>query len=147
MFSAFQWNCFNLVDTCNIALILFLKCDVTKFRIPPRACHTMSHFLNPSTPLNVWRNLWIPPLHVDILFQISFYYSIIKCICVIFYRILPCLMKEFVNPTMVPFVLPNVLLVSENCSKEEFSQHILPHLRPVMKMQDPIQVTYSVLCD
>ncbi|KAJ9582023.1 hypothetical protein L9F63_003606, partial [Diploptera punctata] len=56
------------------------------------------------------------------------------------YRILPCLMKEFVNPTMVPFVLPNVLLVSENCSKEEFSQHILPHLKPVMKMQDPIQI-------
>ncbi|PNF41917.1 SCY1-like protein 2 [Cryptotermes secundus] len=56
------------------------------------------------------------------------------------YRILPCLMKEFVNPTMVPFVLPNVLLVAENCSKEEYSQHILPHLKPVMKMQDPIQI-------
>ena len=26
---------FNLVYTCNIALILFFKCDVTKFRIPP----------------------------------------------------------------------------------------------------------------
>ncbi|KDR18011.1 hypothetical protein L798_07802, partial [Zootermopsis nevadensis] len=56
------------------------------------------------------------------------------------YRILPCLMKEFVNPTMVPFVLPNILLVTQNCSKEEYSQHILPHLKPVMKMQDPIQI-------
>ncbi|XP_069689462.1 SCY1-like protein 2 isoform X1 [Periplaneta americana] len=56
------------------------------------------------------------------------------------YRVLPCLMKEFVNPTMVPFVLPNVLLVSENCSKDEFTQHVLPHLKPVMKMQDPIQI-------
>ncbi|GLH08809.1 SCY1-like protein 2 [Gryllus bimaculatus] len=27
------------------------------------------------------------------------------------YRILPCLVKEFVNPTMVPFVLPNILLI------------------------------------
>ena len=35
LFNAFQWNCFNLVYTCNIALILFLKCDFTKFRIPP----------------------------------------------------------------------------------------------------------------
>ena len=35
MFIAFQWNCFNLVYTCNIALFLFLKCGVTKFRIPP----------------------------------------------------------------------------------------------------------------
>ncbi|XP_067000807.2 SCY1-like protein 2 [Anabrus simplex] len=56
------------------------------------------------------------------------------------YRILPCLVKEFVNPSMVPFVLPNVLLIAENCSKEEFYQHILPHLKPVMKMQDPIQI-------
>ena len=42
LFNAFQWNCFNLVYTCNIALILFLKCDVTKFRIPPPPCHTLS---------------------------------------------------------------------------------------------------------
>ena len=51
MFNAFQWNCFNLVDTCNTALILFLKCDVTKFRIPPplvTQCHTSS---TPSPPL------------------------------------------------------------------------------------------------
>jgi SCY1-like protein 2 len=49
-------------------------------------------------------------------------------------------MKEFVNPTMVPFVLPNVLLVAEDCSRDEYAQHILSHLKPVMKMQDPIQV-------
>ena len=59
MFNAFQWNCFNLVYTCNIALIIILKCDVTKFRAPP-LCHTMSHFVDPS-PLNVWRNLWMVP--------------------------------------------------------------------------------------
>jgi SCY1-like protein 2 len=56
------------------------------------------------------------------------------------HRILPCLMKEFVNPTMVPFVLPNVLLVTENCSRDEYLQHILPHLKPVMKLQEPIQI-------
>ena len=27
MCNAFQWNCFNLVYKCNIALILFFKCD------------------------------------------------------------------------------------------------------------------------
>ena len=35
----------NLVDTCNIALILFLKYDITKFRIPApfvTKCHTSS---------------------------------------------------------------------------------------------------------
>lgn len=55
-------------------------------------------------------------------------------------RILPCLSKEFVNPTMVPFVLPNVLLMAEKCSKEEFCQKVLPGLKPVMKIQEPIQV-------
>uniref|UniRef100_A0A1B6KRA0 Protein kinase domain-containing protein n=1 Tax=Graphocephala atropunctata TaxID=36148 RepID=A0A1B6KRA0_9HEMI len=56
------------------------------------------------------------------------------------YRVIPCLVKEFVNPTMVPFVLPNVLSIAENCTKGEFSQLILPHLKPVMKMTDPIQI-------
>ena len=56
-----QCNCFNLVDTCKIALILFLKCAVTKFRIPPplvTQCHTSS---TSSAPLNMWCNLWMPP--------------------------------------------------------------------------------------
>ncbi|KAI8421432.1 hypothetical protein MSG28_009499, partial [Choristoneura fumiferana] len=59
-------------------------------------------------------------------------------ICI--YRILPCLTKEFVNSPMVPFVLPNVLLIAENSSKEEFVKYILPVLKPVMMIQDPIQV-------
>ncbi|XP_028172780.1 SCY1-like protein 2 [Ostrinia furnacalis] len=59
-------------------------------------------------------------------------------ICI--YRILPCLSKEFVNPPMVPFVLPNVLLIAENSTKEEFIKYILPVLKPVMMIQDPIQI-------
>lgn len=56
------------------------------------------------------------------------------------YRILPCLVKEFVNPPMIPFVLPNVLLIAENCNSQEFTKHILPHLKVVFKIQDPIQI-------
>lgn len=56
------------------------------------------------------------------------------------YRILPCLTKEFVNPTMVPFVLQNVLLIAENCTPKDFTKNILPSLRPVMKIQEPIQI-------
>lgn len=56
------------------------------------------------------------------------------------YRILPCLTKEFVNPPMVPFVLPNVLLIAENSTKEEYTKYILPVLKPVMLIQDPIQI-------
>ena len=63
MLNACQWNFFHSVDTYNIALIPFLKCDVAKFRIlPTPSCHTMLHFdlLRPP-PLNVWLILWMPP--------------------------------------------------------------------------------------
>lgn len=59
---------------------------------------------------------------------------------VVVYRILPALTSEFVNPDMVPFVLPNVLLIAEECTKEEYVRLILPDLTPVFKQQEPIQV-------
>ncbi|XP_036311640.1 SCY1-like protein 2 isoform X2 [Pipistrellus kuhlii] len=59
---------------------------------------------------------------------------------VIVQRILPCLTSEFVNPDMVPFVLPNVLMIAEECTKEEYVKLILPDLGPVFKQQEPIQI-------
>lgn len=41
---------------------------------------------------------------------------------------------------MIPFVLPNVLLIAENCTSQEYVKHVLIHLRPVMKITDPIQI-------
>ncbi|XP_061662993.1 SCY1-like protein 2 [Syngnathoides biaculeatus] len=59
---------------------------------------------------------------------------------VVVYRILPCLTSEFVNPDMVPFVLPNVLLIAEECTKDEYVRLILPDLAPVFQQQEPIQI-------
>ena len=56
------------------------------------------------------------------------------------HRVLPCLSKEFVNPPMIPFVLPNVLLIAEGCSNQEYVKNILVHLKPVMKISEPIQI-------
>ena len=56
------------------------------------------------------------------------------------HRVVPCLAKEFVNPTMVPFVLPSVLAIAEEASAKDFVAFILPLLKPVMKLTDPIQV-------
>jgi SCY1-like protein 2 len=56
------------------------------------------------------------------------------------YRILPCLVKEFVNPPMIPFVLPNVLQICESCTEKEYETEVWPHLKPVMKITDPIQI-------
>ena len=41
---------------------------------------------------------------------------------------------------MVPFVLPSVLTIAEEASQKDFVAHILPSLKPVMKITDPIQV-------
>ncbi|XP_077450185.1 SCY1-like protein 2 isoform X2 [Stigmatopora argus] len=59
---------------------------------------------------------------------------------VVVYRILPVLSSEFINPDMVPFVLPNVLLIAEECTKDEYIRLILPDLTPVFKQQEPIQI-------
>lgn len=59
---------------------------------------------------------------------------------VIIYRVLPALTSEFVNPDMVPFVLPNVLLIAEECTKEEYVRLVLPDLTPVFKQQEPVQI-------
>uniref|UniRef100_A0AAQ5XAI6 Protein kinase domain-containing protein n=1 Tax=Amphiprion ocellaris TaxID=80972 RepID=A0AAQ5XAI6_AMPOC len=59
---------------------------------------------------------------------------------VVVYRILPALTSEFVNPDMVPFVLPNVLLIAEECTKDEYVRLILPDLTPVFKQQEPVQI-------
>lgn len=56
------------------------------------------------------------------------------------YRVLPCLVNEFVNPQMVPFVLPNVLLIAENATNKEYMKYVWVHLKPVMKIQEPIQI-------
>ncbi|KAK7075289.1 SCY1-like protein 2 [Halocaridina rubra] len=64
-------------------------------------------------------------------------------VCVL--RIVPCLMKECINSTMVPFVLPVILLVAERATKEEFIDHILPHLKPIMKLTEPIQIMLQLM--
>ena len=63
-----------------------------------------------------------------------------------FRSVLPCLAKEFVNPAMIPFVLPNTMLIAENSSKEEYVEHILPLISPVMKIQEPVQVSGHGSC-
>lgn len=41
---------------------------------------------------------------------------------------------------MVPFILPCALFIAQEASKENYVAHILPHLKPVMKIQEPVQV-------
>ena len=56
------------------------------------------------------------------------------------HRVMPCLATEFVNASMVPFILPCAMQIAMDASKENFVAHILPYLKPVMKIQEPVQI-------
>ncbi|XP_066275776.1 SCY1-like protein 2 [Branchiostoma lanceolatum] len=64
---------------------------------------------------------------------------------VLLQRVLPCLTQEFVNPDMIPFVLPNVLLIADDCSNEEYTRLVLPQLKPVFKVSEPVQIVIILL--
>lgn len=41
---------------------------------------------------------------------------------------------------MIPFILPNVLLIAEDSTMDEYARLVLPVLIPVFRVQEPIQV-------
>lgn len=55
-------------------------------------------------------------------------------------RVLTCLAKELHHKEMIPFILPNIILVGEEATTEEYVTHVQPLLLPLMAIQDPIQV-------
>ncbi|XP_050456070.1 SCY1-like protein 2 [Cataglyphis hispanica] len=61
------------------------------------------------------------------------------------HRVLPALYKELVNPPMIPFVLPSILQVMEVTEIEEFREHILPNLKPVLALEDPPQISLVLM--
>ncbi|RNA06295.1 SCY1 2 [Brachionus plicatilis] len=60
-------------------------------------------------------------------------------------RIIPCLEQEFINPDMIPFILPSIFLIAEQSSTEEYVKYILPRLKTIFKIQKPIQILLIVL--
>ena len=61
-------------------------------------------------------------------------------------RIMGELAKEFVNPEMTVFVLPNYLLILKEIDDEkEFTDYCLPQLNQVFKMKEPIQVSIILM--
>ena len=63
---------------------------------------------------------------------------------VIHQRILPHLFLEFPNHAMIPFVLPNVLLIAEDCTTQEFVDLVLPELKKIFTVQEPVQVLFLI---
>lgn len=61
---------------------------------------------------------------------------------IIHQRVLPALAEEFRNHKMVPFVLPLVLLIAEDCSIQDFEALIMPILTQALKIKEPVQVGF-----
>ncbi|KAF7490449.1 SCY1-like protein 2 [Sarcoptes scabiei] len=60
-------------------------------------------------------------------------------------RIVNGLAKEFVNPEMVPFVLPPIFLIAKETDDEEFHIWILPELVQIFRYKEPIQIGIYLL--
>ncbi|KAL5006865.1 hypothetical protein ScPMuIL_015671 [Solemya velum] len=55
-------------------------------------------------------------------------------------RILPAMLKECVNADMIPFILPNILLLAEQSSNAEYVCDILPVIKPFFQIKEPVQI-------
>ncbi|XP_058803875.1 SCY1-like protein 2 [Phymastichus coffea] len=60
-------------------------------------------------------------------------------------KVLPALQKEFVNAPMIPFLLPSILQVMEDCTNQEFNERILPMLKQVFVIEEPPQISLLLL--
>ena len=78
--------------------------------------------------------------HCELRVVLDFHFFVFHHQRVVIQRVLPQLCSEFSNHQMVPFALPNVLLIAEDCTSQEYVDLILPELKPVFKIQEPVQV-------
>ncbi|KAG5884489.1 hypothetical protein JTB14_001284 [Gonioctena quinquepunctata] len=60
-------------------------------------------------------------------------------------RVLACLVHDLGQPIMVPFILPSLFDIAQDCSQQEYCTHILPHIKPLMKLMEPVQVLLIML--
>jgi SCY1-like protein 2 len=58
-------------------------------------------------------------------------------------RVFPSLCKECVNHNMIPFVLPNMMLIAEQASEADYLKIVFPAFVPLFKINEPLQVMHS----
>ncbi|UZJ56775.1 hypothetical protein CBS101457_006095 [Exobasidium rhododendri] len=54
-------------------------------------------------------------------------------------KVLPALLELMNDRALLPFILPNVFVISKNLSSIEFTSNVLPKLKPLFSVQDPPQ--------
>lgn len=54
-------------------------------------------------------------------------------------KVLPAVLELMTDRSLLPFILPNVFHISKNLSSLEFTNSVLPKLKPLFSVQDPPQ--------
>lgn len=60
-------------------------------------------------------------------------------------RVAQSLVKELINMDMLPFVLPNILIIAKDSTPSEFKSKIFPHLRGPFRVLEPQSVPLMLL--
>lgn len=55
-------------------------------------------------------------------------------------KIFPYLCAELSTSDLIPFILPNIFLIAEQSTNDDFTSTILPHIAAVFEMEKPYQV-------
>jgi SCY1-like protein 2 len=54
-------------------------------------------------------------------------------------QILPSLLEELKDHSLLPFTLPNIFSITEKLTQQEFCEKVLPSLKPIFTIRDPPQ--------
>ncbi|CAO3684153.1 unnamed protein product [Umbelopsis ramanniana] len=54
-------------------------------------------------------------------------------------KILPSLLEELKDHSLLPFTLPNIFIITEKLDQQEFCEKVLPSLKPIFTLRDPPQ--------
>ncbi|KAG0222126.1 hypothetical protein BGX31_009331 [Mortierella sp. GBA43] len=60
-------------------------------------------------------------------------------------KILPCLMDELKDHALLPYTLPNVFFIIQKMTPKEFEERVLPQLKPIFLVREPMQNLLTLL--
>ncbi|KAG0005629.1 hypothetical protein BGZ79_003239 [Entomortierella chlamydospora] len=64
---------------------------------------------------------------------------------VLYRKILPCLLDELKDHALLPYTLPNVFYIIQKMSPKEFEEKVLPSLKPIFLVREPMQNLLTLL--
>ncbi|KAG0213585.1 hypothetical protein BGX28_004002 [Mortierella sp. GBA30] len=64
---------------------------------------------------------------------------------VLYKKILPCLLDELKDHALLPYTLPNVFYIIQKMTPKEFEEKVLPSLKPIFLVREPMQNLLTLL--